>query len=222
MDREKNKEVKMRGLIVVTLYPNQELDSRVLDSLVQLQKNIHKGTDNFFPFYFIQENPFGLPENLLTKRKNIAANLNRARKDFLADGFEYFLNIDSDIIVPPFAINEMIEAGSDIAVGLCRCRYGPPYNLSCAKQDPKKDGVYLVQLTEEELAQRFVEVSWYGFGCILIKRHVIEAIPKFEADISFGVDWMFARECHKRGFKAICCTRIKCEHLLPNGKVIEV
>jgi len=207
---------KTKGLIVVTLRPSQVLDKRVNNALTQLQKT----TPGTWPFYFAQHSPYGEPVNLIIKRKNLAFALNQARKIFLRDSFDYFVHIESDTIVPDFAIIEMMETGSDIATGLQRLKY-PPYYLSCHKQNPAWDEIAPMQLTEDDLNQRFLPVDWYSLGCILIKRYVLEEI-EFEPGINYGVDWVFAEKCHKKGFRCILCTRIKCGHILKNGRVVEV
>jgi len=205
----------IKGLIVITLRPNQRLDSRVIHSLENLQGE----TPGCWPFYFATDSPYGYPTDLIIKRKNLASVLNKAREVFLDDNFSYFVHIESDTIVPSFAIVEMLEANSPIAVGLQRLKY-PPYNLSCHKQDPAKDYISLIQLGEDDLSRRFLPVDWYSLGCILIKREVLEKV-EFKPGIGYGVDWMFAEDCRKKGFKCILCTRVKCGHI-KNGKVIEV
>jgi len=204
----------MTGVIVITLPPQRQLDSRVIDRLIEIQAN----TPDDWPISYIDKNPYGEPEDLRTKIKNIVYNLNTARKYFLESNFQYFLSIESDVIVPSFAVKEFIKAESDITVGIYRLHSG---NLSCLKQEKNMDEIHPIPLTRKDLSKRFIPIDWFSFGCMLLKKEVLEEI-EFEADFALLHDFAFSKRCKERGFKAICCTKVKCGHISPSGKILEV
>jgi len=204
-----------KGLIVITLIRPHLLPPPVNEASRKLQRS----TPGTWPFYFEFNEGFKEPQDLKEKIRFIAQNLNKARRAFLNDDFQYFLNIDSDVIVPPFAISELLASGGDVAVGLYRMKQ-PPHTLSPWVEEPAGSGK-IRELTEDELSQRFIEVHRFGFGCCLIKRRVLEAI-EFEPDLSLGPDFAFAKRCQEKGFKVVACTRVKCGHVVSGNKVVKV
>jgi len=215
------------GLIVMTIRPGRKPHHQVTDALLKAQKET-----SAWPIYFRDDAPFGdpgdvkTPRELLTKRMNLAFALNEARQAFLNDDFEYFVHVESDTSIPPNAIPELLEAihveKSDIAVGIQRLKH-PPCHLSCARQDPKYgwDVIKPINLTMEDLKQRFIPVDWYSLGCILIKKCVLEKV-KFRAEVGPGVDWTFGQDAYELGHKCICCCRVRCGHVRDNGEVIMI
>jgi len=169
--------------------------------------------------YPSSHNPYGNPANLKDKIRNISFNMNKARELFLDSGFDVFVNIDSDIIVPGNTLEELLLCGADVAVGLYRMRQ-KPHNLSPWIEEPIGSG-RIRELNKEELSCRFVEVHRFGFGCILVRRNVLEDI-EFEPDFALGPDFAFAKKCQDKGFKVVACTKVRCSHLLTDLKFIPV
>lgn len=204
----------MKGLIVVPLAEPLSLPSKVISSLIKVQRSF----PTCWPFYFVWNEKGKIAHNLREKITYLVENMNRARKIFLDSDFEYFLNIESHIIPPPCTISELLGAGAPVALGLYRLRK-PPHPLSPWIKEPSFERFR--QLNKKELTQRFVKVHRFGFGCILIKREVLEKI-KFEADFQLGADFAFAKRCREEGFEVVACTKVRCQHLGKEGQIIEV
>ena len=65
-----------------------------------------------------------------------------------------------------------------------------------------------------------VEVGAVGFGCVLVKKHVMVSIgypqfkyyPALDHSQTFSEDLDFARRCYDKNIKLWCDTTIKCDH----------
>ena len=205
---------KTKGVIVITCISPHRIPASVLHSVAAAQGR----APGIWPLVTFHNKNYKEPKNLKEKKTFIAENLNKARLCVLAQGYDWMLKIDSDIIIPKNTIPELLASEADIAVGLYRLRY-KPYNLSPWIEEPVGSGKIRL-LKDEELKQRFIEVHRFGLGCTLIKGDVLKRVS-FNPALDSGPDYDFARRCVDEGFKIIACTRVKCGHL-DNGKVIGV
>jgi len=205
-----NKEEKNKGLIIVTMPKPGFLFPKIAKRLGEIQK----ASPGYWSIYTVYNKDNKEPNNLKDKIRYYTENLNEGRKTTLEGGFSYMLNIDSDTLAPIDTIPEMLSSNSDVAVGICRLKQ-PPHRINCFKD--RGDG----GIKEIELKDRFVPLYRFGSACILIKRRVLKKV-KFELDFSMGPDFRFAKDCLEKGFRCVACTRVRCEHILGNGKVLKV
>ena len=142
---------------------------------------------------------------------------------FLASPENHYLFFcDSDMVVPPHALNSMLSRDADIVAGLC-CRRTPPYRP------------VIMTGFEEEKGGVIQAIGWLpmtgahpiwgsGLACSLIKRHVLEAIrkefgphifwhhPLKNGDV-LGEDVTFYLKANRLGFRTILDADVHVGHL---------
>lgn len=112
--------------------------------------------------------------------QNVMRHHNRAREIFLAGDYDYFLSVESDMIIPPDAISKLLEADADLAYGLYVFRH-------MSEQFKRWSAFYELDLfggwslsKQPQLARslwgKIISVKGIGMGCTLIKRRVLEKI----------------------------------------------
>lgn len=101
-----------------------------------------------------------------------------AQELFLAGGYDAMLTVESDNVPPADALERLAELETDIAYGPY-CLKSRRKHWSVATSMTHRGAKFLSD--EPELAKRawgqVVECYGIGFGCTLIKRHVLEAAP---------------------------------------------
>ena len=149
--------------------------------------------------------------------------IDRARnvlaKRALADGCDYLMFIDADMILPPNTIDELIDMNLPIVSALYFTK-GKPY-LPVArikKNEDDEDHKFLEDFEFNEI----IKVAGTGFGCILIKAEVFQKIEypyfKFEWKELNGKlqqvaeDLYFCDKARKAGYETYLNTGIVCGH----------
>lgn len=160
-------------------------------------------------------------------------------KYVLDNGYDYFLNIDQDVIPPANIIKELLQFDKDIISGIyfnyfeCsgKIKYLPVAFAFITKEEfekMKKSTPFPPSITHENLKRhltqdeveqgKLIEVKVPSAGCMLIKRKVLED------GIRFGIldtpsrhtsdDIYFSKKAFEKGFKLYVWTKLKCEHLV--------
>jgi len=71
------------------------------------------------------------------------------------------------------------------------------------------------------LEQGIVECSGGGLGCVLIKRHVLEAVPFKPVDgLSGHCDWIWTEDVYRAGYSMKADTAVICGHKDVDGTVL--
>lgn len=145
-----------------------------------------------------------------TARNNIA-------KITLANGYDYVLMVDSDTLIPPDALNLMLDPPVDIVLGVC-----PRKNTKDGKSAIIKLGSqsYHDSYYYSELPENRIQVKGGGFACALIKASVFSQIdfPFFQyvnnADYStLSEDYYFCQQAAMYGMDIWMDPRVRCGHL---------
>lgn len=151
-------------------------------------------------------------------RERMVNARNLLRQKVLDEGYDYFFNLDQDVIPPKDVLERLIAHKKEIITGLyfnpIRMPDGKSVIVPVVRKKVKGTKVTFFSLEEVE-APRLIEVGNLGTGCILIHRNVLEKI-KFRYDpnkTSFDDSW-FAYDAQKLGFKLYCDTGVKCQHLV--------
>lgn len=153
----------------------------------------------------------GSPEG----NRNITNKYNHAREIALG-GYDALMTIEADMIVPPNAIERLLNVDADIAYGLYVSRHGPHPWLAFERVTPEIKGSKSMGETWEERDRMMgciIESQGVGLGCTLIHRPVLEAIQFRLQDEYVANDWYFAVDARANGFKQAHHCGVICGHI---------
>lgn len=213
----------VRDVMVFT--PVYRLEQETIDAIFALEwagpltivfqrDNPHPGTDR------------------ATGVKNHLHQYQRGRETFLAGRYDAMLVVESDIIPPPDALKRLAALDCDVAYGAYVFRSSPVVNIFeryYADMPNKKAANIGESLTVRgkwpwALKQGVIPCSGAGLGCVLIHRHVLEAVqfrtlstalnPKVHCD-----SW-FTNDVYDAGYKMLADVRVRCGHKTETGEVL--
>jgi GT2 family glycosyltransferase len=131
---------------------------------------------------------------------------------------EYLFFLDSDVILPPNTVNQLISHNQDIISGVYHVRHDP-ITPAMWKESADVPGHYnpIVGYNEGTI----IDVDAIGMGCCLIHRRVFDKLeePYFkwtmDARQENGVseDFYFCEQARKTGFHIYVDTSIQCTHI---------
>lgn len=159
----------------------------------------------------------GTNQDLQTSRLNILHQYQQGRERFLASNDDALLVIESDIVPPPDALQKLAALDCDVAYGVYRFRRGVIINIfERYPGQPRNEGESLT-LHPAKLRQArqagIVPCSGAGVGCVLIKRHVLEAIDFRLKDGDGGhCDTYFNRDVLRAGYRQMADMSVLCGH----------
>ena len=157
------------------------------------------------------------------RHRNTLHQYQIAREVVLSEDYDALFIIEDDMIVPADALEKMWNTDALVVYGLYRFRY-PNYAINAMQYtgasnigDNLSDHPY-----ELDTAQKrgWTEVSGIGFGCILIRRTVLEKIKFRDSDGSYPPDMGFAQDCVRAGIKQIMRFDVQCGHIADDGNVL--
>lgn len=159
--------------------------------------------------------------------ENILDKYQHARRLTLEGNYDALLLAESDMLIPPAALERLQRLNAPVAYGLYCWRHGVPFwNSYVALEEGA--GISL----SDELARHNAPLEWraarsgapfqcygVGFGCTLIRKDVLRelAFRNFEDAESFFVDWLFAADCNRRNIKQMCDPAVVCGHIGETG-----
>jgi len=152
---------------------------------------------------------------------------NKVADRVVAEGFDYVLIVESDVVIPENAFTHLLEQNVDVAVAVVPFH---SYPKNPALNDMYKGivcaGVFLDPdelrpVTNGKLDEYKNKVVTFkdgklvaGTGCILSKRCVFEQGIRFVNNFSVAsFDVYFWRDIRKAGFSAAIDGHVVCEHL---------
>lgn len=137
---------------------------------------------------------------------------NRLLEAFLQSECDYLFSVDSDILVPPQALQQLVQTGRDVVSALVCNGAGIGddqfYNIF------NWDDGRLLPIRQFPRDQVF-PVDCTGAAC-LIKRRVIETGARYNSRWG-SEDIGFCREVQKHGFAIFCHGGIECVHVMNPG-----
>ncbi len=158
-------------------------------------------------------NPFGEGD-----LRNVTAQMNRGRELVLDGGYDAMLAVEHDMLLPPDALQKLIDAEAPVVYGVYLFRHGAPILNTYEKYPGKSQNVgESLSLKPKKLMSAMkntlVEVSGIGFGCTLIRRDVLEQIEfsHREGDMQ-GTDVQFATACVRAGIRQLAHFGVLCGH----------
>lgn len=145
---------------------------------------------------------------------------------FLASNCEWFLSVDTDIILPACVVGRLISRKKQLIGALIYVNANPPFPQIYHKIADFGFGGFGTMLVHEKFEPgELIEADGTGAGCLLIHRDVFEAIPEqipfrwFQheqhgADM-FGEDIIFCRRAAAAGFQLYIDTAVHAGHIKP-------
>ena len=167
---------------------------------------------------------------LTPNRMSIDTARNFAAKVAMENDCDYLMFIDDDVLVPPDALDRLIELDSDIAAGLVIIR-GYPFNVmlfdfteNSKPENPQLRYYNHLPKNEDGTLVKKVKCAAVGFSCALIGVGLLKALepPYFITGLNLTEDVYFclkALETHP-DVEIYADTSIQCGHLL-NPEPIE-
>lgn len=153
----------------------------------------------------------------------------RGRYAFLRGPYDAMLVIESDILPPGDTLKRLWALDCDLAYGVYTFRSPRnPVNVSQIYPQPAKNRGSTLSgvpgLWAAACAKGVIKCSGQGFGCILIRRHVLEEIEFRLSDdhLNKGAhcDTFFHDDAYAAGFQMKADTRVLCGHKHEDGKIV--
>ena len=169
---------------------------------------------DFVSAYLRLKAPVGSYKSFERGGSTIAEKRNHITEQFLAErSLQWILHLDSDMTPPADTVQRLLGTGCDVVTAVC-LKKRPPYSTCTGHYDPETGKVR--ELLEFGGTNPVREVEWAGTACLLVRRHVVEAITPswFEAlPAGGGSDMDFSEKIRAAGFKLHCLSNLHVGHI---------
>jgi len=173
------------------------------------------------------------PLSLLLQRDNPSGDrvqdhlhqYQRGREAFLRGPYEAMLVVESDIVPPPDTLTQLAALECDVAYGCTVFRNKAwSHVVNILERYPGQarntgESLTIRGLWQEALRQGVIECSGSGLACVLIQRHVLEAIDFRVEDGTYCDNW-WTRDVYEAGYSMKASTRVLCGHIDEDGSVL--
>lgn len=162
---------------------------------------------------FTQDNPHA-------NGRNVIYNYQKAERIVKAEGYDYLLTVEDDIIVPHDALEKMIAVDADIAYGVYCFRKGKP-TINIARPDDSMQCYSLPHNLGEwgRVFGQVIECGGLGLGCTLIKRSAFDVLT-FHSDKGGDVDSQLALDARRLGLRQMSDTSVLCGHKRSDDTIV--
>ena len=132
-------------------------------------------------------------------------------------GYDYVLMVDSDTIIPPDALELMLDTPVDVCLGVCPRKNTTDKMTAMIKfgAESYHDSYYYPELPAEK-----TKVRGGGFACALVRSYVFTALDYPYFQYTTGVDgntlsedFYFCQNAAFMGFDILMDPRVSCGHL---------
>lgn len=176
--------------------------------------------DGPISYLFQRDNPF--PDN---GRQNHLHQYQRGREVFLAGRYDAMLVIESDIIPPVDTIKKLMALNADIAYGVYRFRVSNVVNIFERYHPGARNIGESLSIHPHKLYRAvqkgITPCSGAGLGCILIRRHVLEAIEfRRNAPYTVHCDTWFTIDTYRAGYSMMADMSVICGHKNEFGEIL--
>lgn len=162
--------------------------------------------------------------NGMHKYQNLTLKYNRARQMALDGGYDALMTVESDMILPPLALERMSRIDADVIYGLYVSRHGKRKWLAFDHIDASGYGASLSDVPEEAARSWGLvrKTAGVGMGCTFIRRPVLEALEFRCPETKYANDWYFSLDCTEHGFVQKHDLGIVCGHIqgAPDPKIL--
>ncbi|MBW2969552.1 hypothetical protein KY309_02970 [Candidatus Woesearchaeota archaeon] len=153
------------------------------------------------------------PVSASSKIEHIVSGRKYLREYALKNGYDELIFVDSDVMLPAGGVEWLLATNGDVVSGVCleafmidgKTVVAPFLFKDIGGGQCKQftyDGIYRPQV---------VAIGAAGFGCVRIKRKVLEAVD-IRANTSGREDISFFVDAREKGFKCFANTLVKCVH----------
>ena len=149
--------------------------------------------------------------------ENLAILRNFFLEEFLRTDATHLLSIDSDILVPDFALRELLDDDLDI-VSMLISNQSLSIEQKRAHNVMYADAGGIMQHIYDFPMDQIFPVDLTG-ACYLIKREVIEAGCTYRYNVQ-GEDIPFCKDAKAKGFSIYCDSRIRPIHMMSPAHAI--
>lgn len=205
---------------VMVFCPVYRLEPETYEAIFNLE------WDGPITFVFQEDNPLQFDSERLTGVRNHLHQYQRGRELFLKGGFDAMLVIESDIIPPVDTLKRLAAIDSDLAYGAYVFRKSPVVNImERYKEGALNVGESLTVRGKWEWAkeQGVIPCSGAGLGCVLIKRHVLEAIDFRASTLDttrVHCDSWFTCDVYEAGYTMMADCNVICGHKDEGGNIL--
>lgn len=150
-------------------------------------------------------------------RDRLVDSRNLLRNYMVDNGYDFFLNLDQDIMPPPNIIERLLSHGKKVVTAI----YFNPIRLPVSNEVKLRPVVGFLEgnnvrfLRPEEMNKGLLEVDACGSGCILMHRDVLSKLEFRYNEGSEGFDdVMFVHDAKNLGYKVYVDTSLVVKHLV--------
>lgn len=170
-----------------------------------------------FTWIVTVDNPYPAPDP-----RNVLPQYRRIREAFLQGDWNVLVLVEHDNVLPDAgAVRRLLDTPADVVYAPYRFRKG---GLSIWQYiNDTSLGMPLTQHPAELAMARAAgvwRVSGAGFGCTLIRRRVVEAIPFRPDGLSMYPDIRFAQDCLRAGTVAMANMTVEVGHYTADGELL--
>jgi hypothetical protein len=188
--------------------------------------------DGPLTFVLQRDNPHTAETEHATGVMNHLHQYQRGREMFLRGDYDALLTIEDDMIPPPDTLKRLAALDVDLAFGTYMFRHGVkvanvlrryyPWQAERLMARNPGESISLSGLWEDSQRQGVIECSGSGFGCTLIKRHVIEDNPFAAHPNGDGCyfDWPWTEGCYGKNYTMKADARLHVGHIDGDGETV--
>jgi len=161
----------------------------------------------------VNHNPCPAPDP-----RNVLASYQHLRELFLQGTWDALLTVEHDMVLPPDALQRLLDTDASVAYGVYLLRHGSLVLNACEYVGEKNMGESFS--LGKHVPAGVVRVSGVGFGCTLMRRYVVEQTPFSDhGQTGQSPDVPFAQECVRQGVGQVAHFGVLCGHI-ENGRVL--
>lgn len=144
--------------------------------------------------------------------KNNLRKMQDARNVLLAGPYDYMFTVEADMIIPQMALERLVKVNADVAYGFYCSRHASRRWLLFDETGNEVTDEYRNRVLSQ---WGKVVPSWgMGFGCTLIKRHVLEKIDFRRVERGAAADAYFAEDVRVAGLVQKHDLGVLCGHII--------
>lgn len=187
-------------------------NSNNAEHINQTMKRLFGNDDRFLA---IDTDVTGLENSLIAR---MCKSHNQAREYAIDNGFDYLLHLESDLIIQPHFLQELLLAKKSVVGALYDRDFGRFRKLMVQQRVHRApNNVFMKPFDQQDelywINGEIKEVGHLGLGCLLIDVKALKKVPfRFIEGVHLHTDSYFAEDLHKAGIKIFAHTGLKCEH----------